>query len=108
MKKEPWVMLFGCVPALSGCITIATLSEPAPCNKIYSGTVGNLTDSWWLAHSLAMDIPFSLIADTVVLPYTIPKTIMNFSQDNPACKAEVDAQPTVQGSTSPPSAGPRP
>jgi uncharacterized protein YceK len=69
----------------SGCVTIMTLSEPQPCNKVYSGTIGNLSDGWWLAHSLFMDVPFSLIADTIVLPYTIPKTIVNYAQEEPEC-----------------------
>ena len=77
---------------LSGCVTIKTLSEDKPCNKIYSGTIGNLTDGWWLGHSLFLDVPFSFVLDTVVLPYAIPKTIINYSLDDAACKKTTPAR----------------
>jgi len=77
---------------LSGCISIKTVSEAKPCNKIYSGTVGNLTNSWWLAHSLFLDVPFSFVLDTLMLPYTIPKTMHNKLSDNSECK-KIDKAP---------------
>jgi uncharacterized protein YceK len=62
----------------SGCATSITLSEPQTRNKIFSGTVRNFELK--CAHGTCLDFPFSLVADVVVLPYTIPKTIINFSK----------------------------
>lgn len=61
---------------LSGCATSQTLSEQDTKNKIYSGTIRN----WELkcAHATCLDFPFSIVADTLVLPYTIPKTVINY------------------------------
>jgi len=70
---------------ISGCVTIKTVSEAKPCNKIYSGTVGNLTDGWWLMHSLFLDVPFSFVLDTLMLPYTVPKTLHNKYSENSEC-----------------------
>lgn len=70
---------------LSGCSTVATISggfnpEKFHCDpdysipRIYSGTAndirflrGNYTDKGFIF----WDLPFSLVADTAVLPYTI-------------------------------------
>jgi len=71
---------------ISGCVSIKTVSEAKPCNKIYSGTVGNLTDGWWLMHSLFLDVPFSFVLDTLMLPYTVPKTLHNEYSENSECK----------------------
>lgn len=58
---------------LSGCGTIESLrsNEPFP-NVVYGGTYLSLH-----GHVTQFDAPFSLVADTVVLPYTIPRTIHN-------------------------------
>jgi uncharacterized protein YceK len=63
---------------VSGCGTIITLQEDAEfdcrANIVYLGTrrtVANVAHTW-------PDIPFSLVADTLVLPYTVPKTIWNY------------------------------
>jgi uncharacterized protein YceK len=78
--------LIATITILSGCVTIKTVSEDKPCNKIYSGFIGNVTDGWWLAHSLFLDVPFSFVADTLILPYTIPKTVINYSNKDARCK----------------------
>lgn len=59
---------------LSGCATIVSLQEDGK-NKIYSGTIKHF--ELGCAHAVCLDFPFSLAADTVVLPYTIPRTIYN-------------------------------
>jgi uncharacterized protein YceK len=63
---------------LSGCATIATLSENETKNKIYSGTIRHTELK--CAHATCIDAPFSLVLDTLLLPYTIPKTIWNISK----------------------------
>lgn len=60
-------MLFG------GCSTIVSLgdNERTP-NQIYAGTREDLNP-----HTI-YDLPFSFVADTALLPYTIPRTVYNF------------------------------
>jgi len=60
----------------SGCATIGTLGEDETRNKIYSGTVRHVELK--CAHAACLDLPFSLVADTVLLPVTIPWTMSNF------------------------------
>jgi len=74
---------------LSGCGTIWALSnnEQWP-NQIYAGTRASAT-----GHSTQLDVPFSLIADTLVLPYTIPRTIYNFSRSPDAVPGKEQAYP---------------
>jgi hypothetical protein len=43
-------------------------------NLLYSGTRFSFTN----VHGGIVDVPFSLVADTVTLPYTIPRTIWNY------------------------------
>ena len=62
----------------SGCGTLVTLTDNKEWpNQIYAGTRASAN-----GHATQIDVPFSLIADTVVLPYTIPRTIYNLSQRN--------------------------
>lgn len=89
MIKRPLlssIALIAGIAILGGCVTINTISEEKPCNKVYSGVIGNVSDSWWLMHSLFLDIPFSFVADTLVLPYSIPKTVINYSGKDAKCK----------------------
>jgi uncharacterized protein YceK len=62
--------------ALSGCATIGTLTEPETKNKIFSGTIRHVELK--CAHAVCLDMPFSLIADAVLLPVTIPWTAYDF------------------------------
>ena len=66
------------VSMISGCGTVITLKEDATFDcrgiLIYSGTVRSIEN---MAHTL-LDIPFSLMLDTLVLPYTIPRSIWNY------------------------------
>jgi uncharacterized protein YceK len=66
---------------LSGCGTIGTLGEPQTRNKVYSGTIRDV--ELGCAHGTCLDLPFSLVADTVVLPATIPWTLYNASHEEP-------------------------
>ena len=76
------IPLFG---VTQGCATIHSLTEGKERNKIYSGTVTSFSNSWWFVHGGVFDWPFSLALDTVLLPYTIPKTIANYCcQDDAA------------------------
>src|SRR5581483_9372717 len=65
------------VSALSGCATILTLNEDDYRSKIYSGTRAHMEGSG-CAHGICIDMPFSLAADTLLLPITIPWTVANF------------------------------
>lgn len=69
-----------CALALSGCGTLANTFEEEPKNKIYVGVRQDLT-GWTFAHGGFIDLPFSFVADTILLPYTIPKTIANYAAD---------------------------
>jgi len=63
------------VAALSGCATIGTLAERQTRNKVFSGTIRHF--ELGCAHGVCLDFPFSLVADVVVLPVTIPWTVVN-------------------------------
>ena len=78
MKKQAIMLslLILSLLVLSGCATSVTLSEPQTKNKIYSGTIRHFELK--CAHGTCLDFPFSLIADTILLPYTIPKTAVSF------------------------------
>ena len=52
-------------------------------NQVYAGTRAAAG-----GHGTQCDVPFSLVADTVVLPYTIPRTIHN--QKQPPSSQPVD------------------
>lgn len=64
------------LPALSGCGTLANTFEEEPKNKIY---IGVRVDIDAFGHGGFLDLPFSLVLDTILLPYTIPKTIANYA-----------------------------
>ncbi len=69
---------------LAGCATIGTLTEEQTRNKIYSGTIRQVELK--CAHATCLDFPFSLIADTVLLPVTIPWTVISY-----CCREKADA-----------------
>jgi uncharacterized protein YceK len=62
---------------VTGCATIGTVGQhnDHP-TQVYSGTSAELSSRWAFMH-MFLDVPFSVVADTIVLPYTIPATIMN-------------------------------
>ncbi len=74
--------VFGCAffPLLTACGTIATLGEDETRNKIYSGTLRQVELK--CAHGTCLDLPFSFVADTVLLPVTIPWTILNANKED--------------------------
>ena len=61
---------------ISGCATVMTLGEQETKNKVFSGTIRHVELK--CAHAVCVDMPFSLVADTVLLPVTIPWTGYNF------------------------------
>jgi uncharacterized protein YceK len=67
-------MALGALAMLAGgCGTMAALGrdEMWP-NQVYAGTRAAAG-----GHVTQFDVPFSLVADTLVLPYTIPRSIHN-------------------------------
>lgn len=61
---------------LSGCGTLANTFEKDPPNKIYVGTRASFGN----VHGGILDVPFSFVLDTLLLPYTIPVTIYAYSK----------------------------
>ncbi len=78
MARRPLIAATVIALALSGCATTITVFEEEPDNLVYSGTRRDL-DGWALAHGGFLDLPFSFVFDTVLLPYTIPRTIWNYA-----------------------------
>ena len=66
------------VAVLSGCATFATLAENETKNKVFSGTIRHFQLK--CGHAVCLDFPFSLVADAVLLPVTIPLTIVNLTR----------------------------
>lgn len=80
MARRPLIAATVIALALSGCATTIAVFEEDPDNLVYSGTRRDL-DGWALAHGGFLDLPFSFVFDTVLLPYTIPRTIWNYATD---------------------------
>lgn len=78
--------------ALSGCATTITVFEEDPDNLVYSGTRRDL-DGWAFLHGGFLDLPFSFVFDTILLPYTVPRTIWNHATDGEAV-SERDGEST--------------
>ncbi len=75
--KRIWLHAIAAATAAAclGCGTLFTLTHNKQWpNQIYAGTRAAAA-----GHSTQIDIPFSLVADTMVLPYTIPRTIYNYT-----------------------------
>ncbi len=84
MKKMKIATAFIFLMTLSSCATIGSLTtEPEDTGNvvIFSGTRTDLGSAWTFMHMGIIDWPFSLVADVVVLPYTIPKSIYNLAVD---------------------------
>ena len=76
------------VAGLCGCATAMSLTEHERKNKIFSGTIKHAELK--CAHAVCLDFPFSLVADAVLLPVTIPWSIVNWTRpasDRPASGA---------------------
>jgi uncharacterized protein YceK len=68
---------------ISGCGTAGTLNaKSGQTNLVYSGV---REETHPLSPHTFLDLPFSLVADTVVLPYTIPRTV--YIQSHPATQS---------------------
>jgi uncharacterized protein YceK len=81
---------------LSGCATMASSFEEEPKNKIYVGVRQDLT-GWTFAHGGFIDLPFSFVADTILLPYTIPKTIANYAAEDKGAPGSAGEDEKVRG-----------
>src|SRR5947209_6587737 len=74
---------FATVVVLGGCMSLGgTFLEEDECNKVYIGTRLDMICVTSGGHNVAsapfcllLDLPFTLVADTVLLPYTIPVSI---------------------------------
>jgi uncharacterized protein YceK len=90
-KVNLWIgiLVFLSLTTIQGCATIGTLTEPETKNKIFSGTIRHV--DLQCAHAVCLDAPFSLIADTLVLPVTIPWSVYNF------LKSDEEQKPALQG-----------
>lgn len=86
-----FILFFG------NCMTYFSLRDVNQINKIYGGTrynmdlmfqsPGDQTGMMVVISSAAcifstVDFPFSFVADTIVLPYTIPHAIMNEGRES--------------------------
>jgi uncharacterized protein YceK len=76
---------------LANCATISTLSEDETKNKVLSGTIrhGELK----CAHGTCLDFPFSLVADVLLLPITIPWSLVNAAKSSGAESKEQVGNP---------------
>jgi len=71
------ILCLSAATLLCGCGTMMTVGENrAYPVQAYSGIQAGFRNG--LTHTL-LDVPFSAAADTVVLPYTVPATIVNLS-----------------------------
>ncbi len=61
----------------SQCVSVESLQNTEP-NKIYAGTRAHLTLK--CAHGVCIDAPFSFVVDTLLLPVTIPWSVVNYCQ----------------------------
>jgi uncharacterized protein YceK len=82
-KEVQYWLSLSLLLALSGCGTLANTFEDEPKNKIYVGVRQDFT-GWTFAHGGFIDWPFSLVLDTILLPYTIPVTIHNYATEGEA------------------------
>jgi uncharacterized protein YceK len=101
-RKTAW-MAAALVCALGGCGTIGNLSDPNH-TKPFGGVIRDANASGWLlseaseaskkpaaekaglvlaAPIVTVDLPLSLVADTVTLPITIPVALMRQGQPQP-------------------------
>jgi uncharacterized protein YceK len=72
--------------AVSGCATMGTLTEPETKNKVFSGTVRHVELK--CAHATCLDFPFSLVADVILLPVTIPWTAYRYIATDESVKTD--------------------
>lgn len=98
MGRRPLTMMaaLSFTLALSGCATTVTVFEEDPDNLVYSGTRRDL-DGWAFAHGGFIDLPFSFVFDTILLPYTIPRTIWNHATDEGEESDQVDETANIVG-----------
>src|SRR6266850_3202781 len=84
---------------LPSCATIVTLSEDETKNKVYSGTLRHIDLK--CGHAVCLDFPFSLVTDTLLLPLTIPWSLINLikSTNGKSEQSGGASNPTVERDT---------
>ena len=81
--KYIWVLIILVAVVITGCSSLGGTFLIEKDNKIYIGIRRDVCyiNNWEEYGSVAVpisaiDLPFSLIMDTILLPYTIPKTLL--------------------------------
>jgi uncharacterized protein YceK len=119
-----------CVPGLVGCGTVMNLSEEsriyggtlldtAGCVMGVEASVGCFAETirmiepqdrypitdpltgMWLSTCAVFDFPFSLVADTITLPWTVPATLSRWAKEAQEKKDEKESQGQRQDSSRP-------
>jgi uncharacterized protein YceK len=86
--KRLWAAVI-MVAIAHGCGTIGTISQAKPGeNLIYSGTRAETASGWAFSHTLP-DLPFTIVGDTLALPYTVPHA---FWQKSPSTQPKSDSE----------------
>jgi uncharacterized protein YceK len=76
-----WAAAVAVLPVLGGCGTLSNITDQAPAVRAYGGvqrdwmllTMAQEDDSgimWAFVPALAVDLPLSVVGDTLTLPYT--------------------------------------
>ena len=91
MRRFLRLIALSCLLALTACGTLCTLSEPQ-CGPFgpYSGTKASAR-----GHGTQIDIPFSLVFDTILLPVSIPAAAVRRAKQRPLPSALTRALPDV-------------
>ena len=91
MQRSVWLIALPCLLALSGCGTLCTITEPqcAPFGP-YSGTRASAG-----GHGTQIDVPFSFVFDTILLPVSIPAAAVRRAKQRPVPAALTQALPDV-------------
>lgn len=74
--------------SVTGCVTVGTLVENKSANKVYSGTARHIQSG--CSSIVCVDLPLSFVADTAMLPVTVPWTLANFYMTG--CSADCSAR----------------
>nr|WP_086938928.1 YceK/YidQ family lipoprotein [Thaumasiovibrio occultus] len=79
MKKI--ISVLGVSILLSGCSTVVCNADKNIDNKVYCG-IELANEAWAIMPTGPFDIPLSIVADTLMLPYTIPATMLASDEDD--------------------------
>lgn len=89
MQKAARLFVATATLLLSGCMSLGgTFIDEDKCNKVYAGTRIDIECLTSGGHNIAnapvclVDLPFSAIADTVFLVYTVPVSISSCNKNS--------------------------